>query len=183
MSIREWFKSNPYWIKGLIIGLIIILIYLFFNLNSGLTRMNEIRESYPGSNPNINSFILSSFLNTIITGIPLILVLIIGGVIVEGIKNHNSFKGWYNSLSYYKKGGLIGWATIFFGGWIWLTILGIIEGHYSCSMIVDSTFCSFFQFIIHPLHWIAMLIYSIPGFIIGAMVGFIIGKIKSKKSE
>lgn len=85
------------------------------------------------------------------------------------------------NLSYWFKGGILGGLLVFFG-FLSYVLLGIFSElhptYYDCSAIAETIPCSFSEFIINQLSLIA--IYTVIGFVVGAIMGLIFGKVKLK---
>lgn len=80
------------------------------------------------------------------------------------------WKDW----SYTKKGAII------LGGLGFLIVWGGQVVTLNCTAIVTSRGCGFFEAIIWPLNLLAGVVYGLGGVIIGAIIGWIVGKIKSR---
>ena len=82
--------------------------------------------------------------------------------------------GW-RDWSYTKRGAIVGGVIGYLIGAGFWVIVG------ACNGFADSTGCGFLKSIIWPGNIISGIIILIPGFLLGALFGFIIGKIKSRK--
>jgi len=72
----------------------------------------------------------------------------------------------------------------FMGGLICLIlamsiVLGMFSYYGSCTKFADHELCGQFIALIYPSNIIFGLIFAIPSFLIGGLIGWIIGKIKS----
>ncbi|MBS3066800.1 hypothetical protein J4205_03165 [Candidatus Pacearchaeota archaeon] len=80
--------------------------------------------------------------------------------------------GWKN-WPYWLKGGIIvGVITFILLGGLMFSI-GISDGWF-CVALVDAQSCTFYEFLTSPWHWIQIIFLTICGFILGAIIGFII---------
>lgn len=84
--------------------------------------------------------------------------------------------GW-KDFSYVKKGMLIGGLVGFLIGWGFWVLFGV------CNGFAHSNSCSFITSIIWIGNIMSGVMILIPGIIFGTLIGWIVGKIKSKTVE
>jgi len=81
-------------------------------------------------------------------------------------------------MDFKKRGFLIGGLILFI-----LTmsiVLGMFSYYGSCTKFVDHNLCGQFTALVYPSNLIFGLFFAIPAFFVGGLIGWIIGKIKSK---
>ena len=81
-------------------------------------------------------------------------------------------------MDFKKRGFLIGGLILFI-----LTmsiVLGMFSYYGSCTKFVDHNLCGQFTALVYPSNLIFGLFFAIPTFFVGGLIGWIIGKIKSK---
>lgn len=89
------------------------------------------------------------------------------------------------------KWSLFIWLIVFVLIWLGFITQGLIESigkgrpiSFDCfAGLAGTNSCSFFEFVFHPIHWIVILVYSLPSILIGALIGWIVGKIKKKPNQ
>lgn len=85
-----------------------------------------------------------------------------------------TFKDWFNSKSYWLKGGLLLFILGFLIG------LGSFVPSGTCTLLIESWHCGIFRAIIDPLNIIAGIGFGLVGGLFGALIGLIYGKFKNK---
>lgn len=67
------------------------------------------------------------------------------------------------------KGGLIGFAFVFVGLWIFLLFTGNSEKGWECAKLTVSTYCTFSEFILSIVNWGFVILFSIVGYFTGVI--------------
>ena len=75
------------------------------------------------------------------------------------------------------KAGLIGFVIAFIGLWIILFTVGHDSNGWKCQTLSGTDYCSFFKFLVTPMHWVFVLFFSWVGFFGGVIDSKIINKV------